>query len=195
MRPRQGLVFPALLLLWTDWRLFLIALAVFVIVYLLTKRISLCALAAAVSYPLFSLILGAWWLQVLLAASEQYPNAVIVCTGGRSYPSTGSTGDGYRFARETGHSVREARPSLVPLVTREDWCRQLQGLALKNVALTVRPAEVPLAAGADILYMPEDFEAAYNGLLAAAADGTLPESRIDASLERIFRVKLAGYVE
>ena len=52
-----------------------------------------------------------------------------------------------------------------------------------------------LAAGADILYMPEDFEAAYNGLLAAAADGTLPESRIDASLERIFRVKLAGYVE
>ena len=52
-----------------------------------------------------------------------------------------------------------------------------------------------LAAGADILYMPEDFEAAYNGLLSAASDGTLPESRIDASLERIFRVKLAGYVE
>lgn len=52
-----------------------------------------------------------------------------------------------------------------------------------------------LAAGADILYMPEDFEAAYDGLVAAAADGTLPESRIDTSLERIFRVKLAGYVE
>ena len=80
MRPRQGLVFPALLLLWTDWRLFLIALAVFVIVYLLTKRISLCALAAAVSYPLFSLILGAWWLQVLLAlfaaAALVYPYRV-----------------------------------------------------------------------------------------------------------------------
>ncbi len=52
-----------------------------------------------------------------------------------------------------------------------------------------------LAAGADILYMPENFEAAYDGLLAAVADGTLPESRIDTSLERIFRVKLAGYVE
>ena len=87
---------------------------------------------------------------VRCADGQEVPaDAVIVCTGGRSYPSTGSTGDGYRFARETGHSVREARPSLVPLVTREDWCRQLQGLALKNVALTVRPAEVPLAAGAD----------------------------------------------
>lgn len=67
MRARQGLIFPALLLLWTDWRLFLIALAVFAVVYLLTKRISLCALAVAVSYPLFSIILGAWWLQVVLA--------------------------------------------------------------------------------------------------------------------------------
>lgn len=68
-------------------------------------------------------------------------DAVIVCTGGRSYPTTGSTGDGWRFAKEAGHTVREARPSLVPLVTKEDWCRQLQGLALKNVALTVKPTE------------------------------------------------------
>lgn len=67
MRGRQGLIFPALLLLWTDWRLLLIAAAVFVIVYLLTKRISLCALAVALSYPVFSLLLGAWWLQVVLA--------------------------------------------------------------------------------------------------------------------------------
>ncbi len=67
MRARHGLVFPALLLLWTDWRLFLIALIVFLAVYIATKRISVSTLAAAVSYPLFSLILGAWWLQVLLA--------------------------------------------------------------------------------------------------------------------------------
>ena len=52
-----------------------------------------------------------------------------------------------------------------------------------------------LAAGADIIYMPEDFEAAYAGLLDAVAQGNLPESRVDQSLERIFRVKLAGYVE
>ena len=67
LRGRQILVFPALLLLFVDWRLFIIALVVFLIVYLPTKRVSLSALAAAVSYPLFSIIFGAWWLQVLLA--------------------------------------------------------------------------------------------------------------------------------
>ena len=67
MRARHGLVFPVLLLLWPAWRLFLIALVVFLAVYIPTKRVSVSTLAAAVSYPLFSLILGAWWLQVLLA--------------------------------------------------------------------------------------------------------------------------------
>lgn len=62
-------------------------------------------------------------------------DAVIVCTGGLSYPSTGSTGDGLRFARETGHRVTDCRPSLVPLETAEDWCRDLMGLSLKNVEL------------------------------------------------------------
>lgn len=60
---------------------------------------------------------------------------VIVCTGGISYPSTGSTGDGYRFAEETGHRVTEPRPALVPLSIEEEWCGQLMGLALKNVSL------------------------------------------------------------
>ncbi len=60
---------------------------------------------------------------------------VIVCTGGMSYPSTGSTGDGYRFAKDLGHEVVPARPSLVPFEIEEDWCRQLQGLSLKNVTL------------------------------------------------------------
>jgi len=59
----------------------------------------------------------------------------IVCTGGLSYPSTGSTGDGYRFARETGHSVQECTPALVPLEVREEWCGRLMGLALKNVSV------------------------------------------------------------
>lgn len=62
-------------------------------------------------------------------------DAVIVCTGGLSYPSTGSTGDGLRWAEETGHKVAECRPSLVPLETAEDWCRDLMGLSLKNVSL------------------------------------------------------------
>ena len=61
----------------------------------------------------------------------------IVCTGGLSYPLTGSTGDGYRFAKEIGHSVTELRPSLVPLESPDPCCQRLQGLTLKNVALRV----------------------------------------------------------
>ena len=64
-------------------------------------------------------------------------DAVIVCTGGKSYPLTGSTGDGYRFATDVGHTVTDLRPSLVPLETVDLWCTELQGLALKNCGLTV----------------------------------------------------------
>ena len=63
--------------------------------------------------------------------------SVILATGGLSYPLTGSTGDGYRFAREAGHTIAPPLPSLVPLTVKENWCRELQGLALKNVTLTV----------------------------------------------------------
>ena len=63
--------------------------------------------------------------------------AVVVCTGGCSYPGTGSTGDGYALAKQAGHTVVAPRPSLVPLNVREDWCPDLQGLSLKNSALTV----------------------------------------------------------
>lgn len=62
-------------------------------------------------------------------------DAVIVATGGLSYPLTGSTGDGYRMAEETGHTVKPTFPSLVPFNVREPWCRDLQGLSLKNVSL------------------------------------------------------------
>ena len=65
-------------------------------------------------------------------------DAVIVATGGLSYPTTGSTGDGYRFAKKTGHELVETRPSLVPLETKETWCKDLMGLALKNVTLTMK---------------------------------------------------------
>lgn len=60
-------------------------------------------------------------------------SAVIVATGGRSYPATGCTGDGYRMAASAGHSVVEPLPALVPLETAESWVSQLQGLSLKNV--------------------------------------------------------------
>lgn len=65
-------------------------------------------------------------------------DAVLVATGGLSYQSTGSTGDGYRFAQETGHKVTDLSPSLVPLRTKEDYIPRLQGLSLKNTELTIK---------------------------------------------------------
>ena len=62
-------------------------------------------------------------------------DAVIVCTGGLSYPTTGSDGDGYRFAKSAGHHVTDLMPSLIPLVAKGKLCASMQGLALKNVAL------------------------------------------------------------
>ena len=62
---------------------------------------------------------------------------VVVCTGGLSYPQTGSTGDGYDFAKKFGHTVVDAVPSLVPLETEQAWCTHLAGLSLKNVRLSL----------------------------------------------------------
>ncbi len=60
---------------------------------------------------------------------------VIVATGGISYASTGSTGDGYRFASKSGHKVTECKPSLVPFNVKESWCKDAMGVSLKNVSL------------------------------------------------------------
>lgn len=64
-------------------------------------------------------------------------DAVVAATGGLSYQTTGSTGDGYGMAQTYGHTVKECAPALVPMETAEDWCRSLQGLSLKNVTLTM----------------------------------------------------------
>lgn len=63
-------------------------------------------------------------------------SAAAICTGGRSYPLTGSTGDGYRFAREMGHIVSSPRASLVPLESGDAYCAEMQGFSLKNVTLS-----------------------------------------------------------
>ncbi len=63
--------------------------------------------------------------------------AVVTATGGLSYQTTGSTGDGYRMAQMSGHTVKECVPALVPMEIEEDWCRAMQGLSLKNVTLTM----------------------------------------------------------
>lgn len=64
-------------------------------------------------------------------------DAVVVCTGGVSYPSTGSTGDGYLFAERAGMELVEAKPALVPLTCAEAWCKELMGLSLRNVQVTI----------------------------------------------------------
>lgn len=64
-------------------------------------------------------------------------DAVIVTTGGLSYPSTGSTGDGYRMAKAAGHTVTKLYPSLVPLKTAEKWTADIMGLSLKNIAIRI----------------------------------------------------------
>ena len=76
---------------------------------------------------------------VQLESGEMLPaRAVILATGGQSYPSTGSTGDGYQLAAALGHTITPPSPVLSALETSVDWPRQLQGLSLKNVTLTLR---------------------------------------------------------
>lgn len=62
----------------------------------------------------------------------------IICTGGMSYPQTGSTGDGFKFAKKLGHNIIKTVPSLVPIETNENWIPELQGLSLKNVEFAIK---------------------------------------------------------
>lgn len=75
---------------------------------------------------------------VLVGNNVEYAaDAVIVATGGSSYPGTGSTGDGYRMGKILGHTIVPLKPSLVPLEVGEDWIGELQGLSLKNVTASI----------------------------------------------------------
>ena len=66
-----------------------------------------------------------------------HADAVVIATGGKSYPATGSTGDGYILADQVGHKITDIRPSLVPIVTEESWVKDLMGISLRNVELSV----------------------------------------------------------
>lgn len=66
-----------------------------------------------------------------------HADSVVIATGGKSYPATGSTGDGYILAAQVGHKITDIRPSLVPIVTEESWVKDLMGLSLRNVELSV----------------------------------------------------------
>lgn len=77
----------------------------------------------------------------LINGQKLLADHVIVATGGASYPGTGTTGDGYHFARKTGHTVVTLRPSLIPLECAEHYVKALQGLSLKNVNFTIETAQ------------------------------------------------------
>ena len=106
--------------------------------------------------------------------------AVIVCTGGISYPSTGSTGDGYRFAEEAGHTVVPRSPVLVGLETEEAWPRTLQGLSLRNVTLTLsRKGKTLYSELGEMLFT----HFGISGPIVLEASCHLPEPAEGASLE------------
>ena len=74
---------------------------------------------------------------VKCTGGEYLADKVIVATGGKSYPLTGSTGDGYNFAKALGHKVTPIRPSLVPVEAKEGFCKELQGLSLRNIKISL----------------------------------------------------------
>ena len=76
------------------------------------------------------------------AGGQEYPcSSVIIACGGKSYPNTGSTGDGYTLAESVGHTVTELKPSLVPLTSPDRYCTEMMGLSLRNVTLKLMDGE------------------------------------------------------
>lgn len=140
---------------------------------------------------------------VLLSDGRKlHADAVVIATGGRSYESTGSTGDGYRFAKQAGHTIIDLRPSLVPFVVKEEWCRRLQGLSLKNVAVTLKKEKKKIyegfgemlfthfgVSGPLILSASSFYTAKYNGqeaLLAIDLKPAMDREQLDKRILRDF---------
>ena len=84
---------------------------------------------------------------ILSSGQKLCADKVIVATGGKSYEATGSTGDGYRFAIDAGHSIKEIKPALVPFTVEETWCMTMQGLALKNVGILLQSGKKKIYEG------------------------------------------------
>ncbi len=84
---------------------------------------------------------------VITDAGTIYSDAVIIACGGLAYPQTGSTGDGYRFAKKAGHTITKTYPALVPFETKEEWSGHLMGLSLRNVSVTFKKNDKILYSG------------------------------------------------
>ncbi|MBR2519898.1 MAG: NAD(P)/FAD-dependent oxidoreductase [Selenomonadaceae bacterium] len=100
----------------------------------LTKKLALLGVEVKTNSPVKGIFAEQHKINgVLVDGKKISVDAVILATGGASYPATGSTGDGFKFARRLGHTVTEILPALVPLETEETFVKDLQGLSLKNV--------------------------------------------------------------
>ena len=105
---------------------------------LFMRKLSEAGVDVHLSEPVVTVASEAGHVTAVETARGRYAaDAVIVATGGKSYPRTGSTGDGYRMAKALGHTIKTPRPALIPLVCKEEYCKELQGLSLKNVTFTV----------------------------------------------------------
>ncbi len=131
-------------------------------------------------------------------------DAVIVATGGKSYPLTGSTGDGHLFAERAGHTITKLAPALVPFVIKESFCKELQGLALKNIQATVMMKEKmvytgfgemlfthfgvsgPLILSASSFYAKNNIDKHKNSILVLDLKPALTEEQLDKRVLRDF---------
>ena len=126
---------------------------------------------------------------------------LIIATGGMSYRHTGSTGDGYRMAKELGHSIVEPKPALVPLIAKEDWVKELKGLSLKNVNVRLLVGKRVEAeqfgellfthfgvSGPAVLTLSSLFNANWDGRVKLSIDlkPALTEEMLDQRLKRDF---------
>ncbi|MDD3204307.1 MAG: NAD(P)/FAD-dependent oxidoreductase [Lachnospiraceae bacterium] len=141
---------------------------------------------------------------ILKDGTQVVGNHVIVATGGKSYPLTGSTGDGYIFAQKAGHTITKLKPALVPFEIKESHCKELQGLALKNVQATVldKGKELytgfgemlfthygvsgPLILSASSLYAKKKKENSENAVLRLDLKPALSEEQLDKRVLRDF---------
>lgn len=123
-----------------------------------------------------------------------YPaSAVIIATGGASYPKTGSTGAGYTFAQDLGHDVIPPRPSLVPLEVKEAWAKELAGLTLKNVRATVYNKNQKIAE--DFGEMLFTHFGVSGPIILTLSRTIVPELEVNKSMKLIINLKPALSVE
>jgi predicted Rossmann fold flavoprotein len=113
------------------------------VIRVLVKELERLAVNVHLKSPVADIIIEDKKIRGIVTENGSYVegDSVIVTTGGLTYPSTGSTGDGYRFAKKAGHDIRPTSPSLVPVQVKEAWVRELQGLSLKNIRLTAYAGE------------------------------------------------------